>query len=250
MLALKILGIVLLSLLGLILLYGLFLWIASLFVPRRKMYTKFSPFYYALLQSASSLVLFVTRIKVEKVNFDKIPKDGRFLLIMNHTSNFESILTWSIFRKRQFIFVSKEENFDLPIFGKFLSKSCFQAIDRSDPKQSLRVLNQVTEFLKNDQNCVGIFPEGTRNQGTELLPFHDGVLRPAIKAQVPIIVMTVRGAKHVKDNFPLHGTTVSFHVVDVIYPEEMKGESTHTLSARARAKMEADLYGPDGKMES
>lgn len=244
MLALKIIGIVLLSILGVIILYGFFLWFISIFVKKGKIYDKFSPFYYGALQSVTFLIRFVARIKIVKVGFEKIPKDGKFLLVCNHTSDFDSILGWSMFRKKRLIFVSKQENFSWPIFGRYLSKCTFLGIDRSDPKQSTKILHRVQEMLSGDTNSVAIYPEGTRNKEPEkgLLPFHDGIFRPAMKAKRPIVVMTVRDAIKVKDNFPKRASRVEFHIVDVIMPEEMEGESTHSISARARQKMEEDLY--------
>ncbi len=244
MLALKIIGITLGSIVGIILLYAFFLWFISLFVKKGKIYDTFSPFYYAMLQSVTFVIRFVARIKIKQVGFEKIPKDGKFLLVCNHTSDFDSILGWSMFRKKRLIFVSKQENFSWPIFGRYLSKCTFLGIDRSDPKQSTKVLHRVQEMLEKDLNSVAIYPEGTRNRELEkgLLPFHDGIFRPAMKAKRPIVVMTVHDANKVKDNFPKKASVVEFHIVDVIMPEEMEGESTHTISARARSRMEEDLY--------
>ena len=47
------------------------------------------------------------------------------------------------------------------------------AIDREDIKQSLQVINQMTEEVKQGRNFL-IFPEGTRSRmGNQLLPFRE-----------------------------------------------------------------------------
>ena len=59
------------------------------------------------------------------------------------------------------------------------------AIDREDIKQSLQVINQMTEEVKKGRNFL-IFPEGTRSRmGNQLLPFKGGTFKSAVRLNAP-----------------------------------------------------------------
>ena len=55
----------------------------------------------------------------------KIPEGTRFVLVGNHQSKFDPILSWYILRKKDIAFISKPENFKQPIFGRIIRKCCF-----------------------------------------------------------------------------------------------------------------------------
>lgn len=64
-------------------------------------------------------------IYIHTEGIDKIPKDGRFLFVSNHRSNFDPILTWYVLKDYDLAFISKAENFRIPIFGRIIRKCCF-----------------------------------------------------------------------------------------------------------------------------
>jgi len=66
-------------------------------------------------------------------------------------------------------------------------------IDRNDARQSLRMLNQAAERLKEGHSLV-IFPEGTRSKDGIVGQFKSGSLKIALKANVPIIPVTINGS--------------------------------------------------------
>ena len=66
-------------------------------------------------------------------------------------------------------------------------------MDRSDIRQSLKVINQAADHLKKGYSMV-IFPEGTRSKGETLGEFKPGSLKLGLKAGVPIVPITISGS--------------------------------------------------------
>ena len=52
--------------------------------------------------------------------------------------------------------------------------------------------------ILRDNKLLGIFPEGTRNKGEELLPFHSGAAMLAQRTQSPIVPVLIRGTEKLR----------------------------------------------------
>lgn len=234
MVVLHILGI----LFGLFLCYVLFLFICSLFVNPKKEYEDHSRFYRFLLHQASAFALKIMRIRVHTDGIDKIPKGTKNLLfVSNHRSNFDPIITWVVLKEWQITFVSKASNFKIPIFGRFIRKCCFMAIDRENPRNALKTIHKAASLLQKGEVSIGIYPEGTRSKECKLLQFHNGVFKIAQKANAPIVVLAISGTEQIHKNYPLHHTDVYLNVLEVIPADEIKASKTDALGERIREKM-------------
>ena len=239
MIFVNILVLILLIIAGIIaLLAALFLLVGfiSLFADRNRFYDKESRFYRFVLTSTTAIAKVIVRAKFEVTGMDKVP-EGRFLLVGNHLSNFDPIFTWLVFAKQHIAFISKPENFKIPIYGRIIRKCCFMDIDRENPRKAAKAINQAAQLLKDDQVSVGVYPEGTRNSGEGLLPFHSAVFKIAIKAGVPIVVLTVLGAENIHKNFPFKRTVVRIDVLDVISAERVKQMKTAEIGELVREEM-------------
>ena len=89
---------------------------------------------------------------------------------------------------------------------------------------------------------MGVFPEGWCSLDFKLHPFRPGVFKIAQKANVPIVVCTLKGAEDLFDNVKkLRRSRVHLHLVGVIPAEELKGVTTVDIAARVHAMMAEDL---------
>lgn len=223
-------------LIGSILGYILFLAVNSLFVDTGREYDTNSRYYRALLNGATAVMMVGARIHLKVDGREKIP-DGRFLVVSNHRSNFDPILTWYILRENDVAFVSKKENFSVPIFGRFIRKCCFMEIDRKNPRNAMKTIIKAADLLKKDEVSVGIYPEGTRSRDGKLLPFHNGVFKIAQRAHVPVLVMTVEGTEDIRHHFPWKKSVVTIHFVGTLSAEEIEGVSTREVGEKAESMM-------------
>ena len=140
---------VLLGCLAVVLAYILLLIISAALVDMKREYEQESRFYRFLME--------------------KLPK-GRFLMVSNHRSKFDPILSWLVFGDCQIAFISKPENFKVPVFGRLIHRLCFMPIDRDNPRNAVKTINRAVDLLKRDVATVAVYPEGTRNYGEGLLP--------------------------------------------------------------------------------
>lgn len=225
------------GLLGLVIAYVLFLLLITVFVPKKE-YDKVNRFYKGVLDFTISIVLWMLRIKISVKNKELIDDvDGRFLLVSNHRSNFDPILTYYAFRKKDLAFVSKPENFKIPVAGAIIRKCCFLAIDRSNPRNAIKTLRKASDLIKNDVVSMGIYPEGTRSKDGSLLDFHDGVFKIAQNANVPVVVITVKNTEKIAKRKFLGKITSEIEILNVIDNETVLSKSTHEISAIAREDM-------------
>ena len=238
MLILRILGV----LLAVAVLYILFLIICSLFVSPQKEYDEHSGFYRALLNGATAIAVKIMRIRIHGTGIEKIPANTRKILFAgNHRSSFDPILSWHILKQWQIAFVSKPSNFKIPVFGRFIRKCCFMAIDRENPKNAIKTIQKAAELLIKGQVSVGIYPEGTRSNTCKLLPFHNGIFKIAQRADASIVVLAVSGTENIHKNYPFHHTDVYFDVIDVLPAEFVKENRTDVIGERVRIGLENHL---------
>jgi len=228
------------GLLGLAGAYLLLLNLSAALVDTKREYDRDSPFYRWLLMSATGITVHLLRIRVRVSGAENLP-DGRFLLVSNHRSNFDPILTWYVFRKHPMAFISKEENFHIPAFGRIIRRCCFLSIDRQDAKKALITIDKAAKLMAGDVVSMGVYPEGTRSKDGSLLPFHAAVFKIAQRAHTPVVVMTIEGTENIHERTPFRRSEVTVSVLKVFTPEEVCGARSTVLSAQARGLMEENL---------
>lgn len=217
--------------------------ISALLVSPGKEYEKNSPYYRFLLNSSAAFAVRLLGIRLHTEGLDKIPAEGRFLLVGNHRSNFDPILTWYVLKKYQVAFISKPENFRIPIFGRLIRKCCFLPIDRENPRNAISTVHKASKLLKKDRVSVCVYPEGTRSKSGELLPFHNGVFKIAQKAETPIVVLSISGTEKIHKNYFRRKTDVCLRIVDVIPAQTVTQSQTAVLGERVRQALLKDTEG-------
>lgn len=222
-------------------LFILLLLFSSLFVNPKRDYQKNSTYYRWLLHTATAAALKLLGVHIHVTGMEKVPEDTRFLLVSNHRSNYDPIVTWHVFRKYDLAFVSKPENFKIPMFGRIIRKCCFLPIDRENPRNAIVTINKAAELIKADAVSVGIYPEGTRCREENMLPFHNGVFKIAKKAGVPTMVITVTGTDAIHKRI-FRGTEVELKVLDVIPADRVAAMKTSEIGDLVRVMMNHELW--------
>ncbi|MEE1017363.1 MAG: 1-acyl-sn-glycerol-3-phosphate acyltransferase [Ruminococcus sp.] len=236
---------VLLGIVALFAAYFLLIAVSSLFVDMNREYDRDSKYFRWLLNSSTAVAVKLIRIHIKVTGKENLPK-GRFLLVCNHRSKFDPILSWHIFAKENLSFISKPENFKVPIYGRIIHRCCFMPIDRENPRNAIKTVKRASKLITDDVASVAVYPEGTRNYGKGLLPFHNAMFKIAQKANVPVVVMTVKGTFEIQKNFPLHKSVVNMDVVGVIPVETVKSFKTNELGDMAAEMMTKRLKELEG----
>lgn len=181
------------------------------------------------------------RVKIITTGYNKIPNGENFLLVANHRSNFDPMCLTATLTKYKIAYITKESNFKIPIFKRFIKGCCYTGIDRSDLMKSLQTMKRMVTLLENKACSVAVFPEGTRHTDVILGDFHEGVFNIALRAKAPIVVATIRNAFDVHKNFPFKRTKVYIDVLDVLNYEDVSHLPAKTISDNVHEMMREHL---------
>jgi 1-acyl-sn-glycerol-3-phosphate acyltransferase len=119
-----------------------------------------------------------------------------YVFMSNHRSNADILaIAWAL-RRYQLRWVAKKELLRVPLFGWGLRATRQIVIDRSDRAQAIASYRAASERIRRGISVV-VFPEGTRGEGEELLPFKKGGFRFALETETPIVPMAVLGTARV-----------------------------------------------------
>ncbi|MEN8906733.1 MAG: lysophospholipid acyltransferase family protein [Clostridiales bacterium] len=140
----------------------------------------------------SQSLLKLAGAKIKVIGVENIPVNKSVLFVSNHQGSFDiPILLGCIDKPKSF--VAKIEMLKMPLINKWMKHMNCVFLDRKDIRQSLRVMNEASKYLKNGYSMI-VFPEGTRSKGKKMGEFKAGSLKIASKAKVPIIPITVKGS--------------------------------------------------------
>ncbi|WYP28245.1 lysophospholipid acyltransferase family protein [Alkalihalobacillus sp. FSL W8-0930] len=130
-----------------------------------------------------------TLYKIEIEGKENIPEQGGVLLCCNHISNFDPPFLGA-YIKRPTRYMAKQELFEKPILKQLLPKlGAFPVKRGGADKQTLR---KGMNYL-NDQEILGLFPEGTRSKDGKLGKGLAGAGFFALKTDAVVIPCAIIG---------------------------------------------------------
>lgn len=207
----------------------------------RKKYEKPSRFSYSLLTFGYWLICSCGRVKIHSKGTELVPSDTCFLFVSNHRSRFDNMIHVVSMKKSKIVFVSKEENFKIPLAGRFMRRNCYICLKRGNSKSAFEMVDIAASRIENKVASVGIFPEGMRSRRGGLLPFKPGVFKIAEKAKCPIVVGVTKNTEMIHKNWPWKRTDVYFEVIKVCNPEDFEGKTTGEISGEIENLVRSSL---------
>lgn len=221
---------------GLVLLHIIIMVVVSLCIDKNKKTDNLNNGIRRFAIITLDLFLHIIGARVHVSGVEKLPEEP-FMMVCNHRSMFDAVASVVVFRKQMLTFVSKKENIDMPIFGRYMVRLGCLFLDREDTRTAIKTINEAAEMIKSGKASVAICPEGTRNRTEELLlPFHAGSFKIAQKAKCPVAVVSIWGAKELKKRLIFKRTDIHIDVIDVI-DSETAGE----LRSNELADMTRDI---------
>ena len=209
-----------------------------------------SRLYRAVMNLYIEALIPLVGLKIETAGLEKTPREGRFLLVCNHQNDSDPGILMHFFRNSQLAFISKRENRSLFVVGKFMHMTLCQLVNRENDREALKTILKCIQILREDKASIAAFPEGGILVKDKLSHFRSGMFKIARKANVPIVVCTLKGTSDLFDNMrKLKRTHVRLHLVDVIPAEEVKISNTVELGERIYQMMLNDL-GPEYQLEN
>lgn len=101
-------------------------------------------------------------IHIEVHGQENIPEQDGFMFYPNHQGLYDVLAIMEVC-PRPFAVVAKKEVADVPFLKQVFTCMKAYMIDREDVRQSLQVIVNVSNDVKNGRNFL-IFPEGTRSR--------------------------------------------------------------------------------------
>lgn len=167
--------------------------------------------------------------------------EGPVVMVANHQS-FADILV--LFRLRMhYKWVSKAENFRVPLIGWNMSLNRYIRIERGSIRGNLKMMRDC-ELALRDGNSVMIFPEGTRSVDGRMRPFKEGAFELAIRMRRPILPIVISGTG---DALPKRGILlrgrhhIEVRVLPPVMPERYRGRTAEQLAQETFVTMSTSL---------
>ena len=232
--------------LGVILLVFLFVLFLCALVDQDKEQENDSKLYRTLTYLIADAAHTVLQVRVHTEGLEKVPTDGRVLLVCNHLDNCDPVIIYHQLKKKQKLaFIAKREAGSMFVVGKLMHKMLCQRINRENDREALKTILNCIRIIKEDKASIAVFPEGGIKGGNVLHPFRSGVFKIALRTKVPVVVCTLWGTQDVFHNgLRLKPTDVQFHVLGVVQPEVYKDMTAVDLGHLVHDMMAKDL-GPD-----
>ena len=175
-------------------------------------------------------------VDLQVTGLENIPKENGFMLYSNHQGMFD-VLAIAATCDNPIGAVLKKELYNIPFLHQIAVCTKSFAMDREDVRQSLTVIQNVTEEVKKGRNYL-IFPEGTRSRkGNEMLEFHGGSFRCATKSKCPIVPIALVDNFKVLDQKGSKPVTVQIHYLEPIFYEEYANLKPAELASLVRSRI-------------
>lgn len=201
---------------------------------------------YALLQEVTTRANRAGRVTVECYGRENLPKENGYILFPNHQGLFDTLLFFET-HGRFLSFVMKKEVANVILVKQIGRMLRAKAMDRSDVRQSMTVIKEVSEEVKKGRNYI-IFPEGTRSrEGNKLLNFKGGAFKSAVYAKCPIVPVAIIDSYKAFDMHSIKKMTAQIHYLEPLIYEQYKGMKTVEIAAIVKSRIEAEIerYAPE-----
>ena len=201
-------------------------------------------------------LLKITKVELEVKGVDNLPKTT-CILAPNHSSSMDPALMIRALANRDkednkpnkmVVFLGKEEikkNKKVAGFADML-KTFY--INRANPRQSLKALDDIAAHAKEHRKHIVIFPEGTRSVDGKIQDFKPGAFKIAQRAFLPIVPVTINNALSITDFANRTGTIkvqVIFH--NEIKPMKFVSQKTTDIAANIQKIVKKSWKKPEGK---
>ena len=155
---------------------------------------------------------------------NRIDKKQSYVIVSNHQSQFDIFVLYG-WLGIDFKWVMKISLRKIPFLGVACERLGHIYIDRSDTKAAVESINAAKKRVVNGTSVI-FFPEGTRSQTGELLPFKKGAFKMARDLNLPILPVTIIGTNKILptnslDLFPGYARMIIHPPVDInAYPKD------------------------------
>ncbi len=125
---------------------------------------------------------------------ENLAENQSYVFISNHRSYLDTAMMFAYTSKKMGV-IAKKEMLNWIVAGKFMKYVNVIAIDRTDRESAIRTMKNAGDKLREGIS-FGVFAEGTRAMGGELLPFKKGAFYMALETGFPIIPVAMKNTDY------------------------------------------------------
>ena len=195
---------------------------------------------WAHIQKILQLVISSGNVELEITGMENIPTEGGFLMYGNHQGLFDVVALGSTC-PMPLGAVLKKELANVPLIKQIIPCTKSFPMDREDVRQSLTVIQAVTEEVQKGRRYI-IFPESTRSKkGNRMGEFHAGSFRCAVKAKCPIVPLAFVDCFQVLDQKGGGSVKAQLHYLPAISYEEYQDMKASQVAAMVKERIQEAL---------
>ncbi|XP_049593385.1 1-acyl-sn-glycerol-3-phosphate acyltransferase beta isoform X2 [Syngnathus scovelli] len=173
-------------------------------------------------------------LRFEVSGWEHLQTPGPYVIISNHQSSLDVLGLMEILPDRCTMIAKKEL-----IYAGSVGIVCWLGgiifINRKKTSDAKSVLGDAAKTMLDEQIRLWVFPEGTRNQRGDLLPFKKGAFHLAVQAQVPIIpvVFSSYGNFYLRKEKQFKSGTIRLKILPKIETKGMTLEDVASLADKS-----------------
>ncbi len=194
---------------------------------------RMTPWYRAVVYASIPPVVWWGRLEV--VGLEQLPRTGPVLICGNHDTYWDTVIAAVATAPcRPIHALAKASLWKNPLAGYILDRMGQIPIERGQGDQ--RALDRAVHELRENEVCLGVFPEGTRSLGRELRA-RSGFGRLAeLVPEAEVVCAAITGAVEIP-RFPRHRPHVRMEFFRPAGGPLQPGESAAEFSARLLAEI-------------
>ena len=187
-------------------------------------------------------VVFVVRLflntKVQFKGTENLKKTKKFFVASAHQSMFETFALQSVLDYP--VFILKKELLKIPLFGLYLKKiKSIVIIRNKTTKDNLNFFDKVANIINNVNRPLLIFPQGTRVEFEDRVPFKKGVGKIYESLNIPCIPVALNSGKvWPKVGFIKYPGQITVSFLEPIYPGMEKDVFIKSLEKKIYDEMD------------
>ncbi|WP_242854319.1 lysophospholipid acyltransferase family protein [Oxobacter pfennigii] len=198
-------------------------------------------FVYGVAGRWARFLVKMTGSTVKVIGEENIPHNSPVVFIGNHQGNFDIPIYLGYINKPK-AFISKIEIKKIPFISTWMKYMNCIFMERDDVRQSLKAINEGVEYIKQGYSYV-IFPEGSRSKGDNINEFKTGSFKLALKAEVPIVPVTMKGSYKImeKNGFFITPAYIEVIISPAIETAGMSKEDARNIQDKVKNIISSNL---------
>ncbi|XP_069556973.1 1-acyl-sn-glycerol-3-phosphate acyltransferase beta [Brachyistius frenatus] len=193
-----------------------------------------------IIRSLARHVKYFLGLRFDVSGWEHLQTEGPYVIISNHQSSLDVLGLMEILPDRCTMIAKKEL-----IYAGTVGLICWLGgivfINRKKTSDAKNVMADAAKTMLDDQVRLWVFPEGTRNQSGDLLPFKKGAFHLAVQAQVPIIPVVFSNYSnfYLRKEKQFNSGTIRLKILPKIETKGMTTDDVASLSDKSFNVMRA-----------